>query len=76
MSELSIMIPNREAVGDFVALTSKLPYEMDLVQGSKIVDAKSVLGIIYMGLGKVLNLKVRTENLADVRVSLKDYIVE
>ncbi len=76
MSELSVMIPNREAVGDFVALTSKLPYEMDLVQGSKIVDAKSVLGIIYMGLGKVLNLKVRTENLADVRVSLKDYIVE
>ena len=49
---------------------------MDLVQGSKIVDAKSVLGIIYMGLGKVLNLKVRTENLADARVSLKDYIVE
>jgi phosphotransferase system HPr-like phosphotransfer protein len=76
MSELSIMIPNREAVGDFVALTSKLPYEMDLVQGSKIVDAKSVLGIIYMGLGKVLNLKVRTENLADAKVSLKDYIVE
>jgi phosphotransferase system HPr-like phosphotransfer protein len=76
MSELSIMIPNREAVGEFVALTSKLPYEMDLVQGSKIVDAKSVLGIIYMGLGKVLNLKVRTENLADARVSLKDYIVE
>jgi phosphotransferase system HPr-like phosphotransfer protein len=76
MSELSIMIPDREAVGDFVALTSKLPYEMDLVQGSKIVDAKSVLGIIYMGLGKVLNLKVRTENLADAKVSLKDYIVE
>jgi phosphotransferase system HPr-like phosphotransfer protein len=76
MSELSIMIPNREAVGDFVALTSKLPYEMDLVQGSKIVDAKSVLGIIYMGLGKVLNLKVRTENLADAKISLKDYIVE
>ena len=76
MSELSIMIPNREAVGDFVALTSKLPYEIDLVQGSKIVDAKSVLGIIYMGLGKVLNLKVRTENLADAKVSLKDYIVE
>ena len=76
MSELSIMIPNREAVGDFVALTSKLPYEMDLVQGSKIVDAKSVLGMIYMGLGKVLNLKVRTENLADAKVSFKDYIVE
>ena len=76
MSELNIMIPNREAVGDFVALTSKLPYEMDLVQGSKIVDSKSVLGIIYMGLGKVLNLKVRTENLADAKISLKDYIVE
>ena len=76
MSELNIMIPDREAVGDFVALTSKLPYDMDLVQGSKIVDAKSVLGIIYMGLGKVLNLKVSTENLADAKISLKDYIVE
>ncbi len=76
MSELSIMIPNREAVSDFVALTSRLPFDVDLVQGSKIVDAKSLLGIIYMGLGKVLSLKFRTENLADVQSSLKDYIVE
>ncbi len=76
MSELSIMIPNREAVSDFVALTSRLPFDVDLVQGSKIVDAKSLLGIIYMGLGKVLSLKFRTENLADVQNSLKDYIVE
>jgi len=76
MSELSIMIPNREAVSDFVALTSRFPFDVDLVQGSKIVDAKSLLGIIYMGLGKVLSLKFRTENLADVQSSLKDYIVE
>ncbi|WP_036607730.1 HPr family phosphocarrier protein [Oribacterium sp. P6A1] len=76
MSELSIMIPDREAVCDFVAVTSKLPFDMDIVQGSKIVDAKSILGVIYMGLGKVLSLKVRTENLADVKTSLKDFIVE
>lgn len=76
MSELSIMIPDREAVSDFIAVTSKLPFDMDLVQGSKIVDAKSILGVIYMGLGKVLSLKFRTENLADVKTSLKDFIVE
>ncbi len=76
MSELSIMIPDREAVSDFVAVTSKLPFDMDIVQGSKIVDAKSILGVIYMGLGKVLSLKFRTENLADVKTSLKDFIVE
>lgn len=76
MSELSIMIPDREAVSDFVSVTSKLPFDMDIVQGSKIVDAKSILGVIYMGLGKVLSLKFRTENLADVKTSLKDFIVE
>ncbi|ETP72028.1 phosphocarrier protein HPr [Oribacterium sp. C9] len=76
MSELSIMIPDREAVSDFVEVTSKLPFDMDIVQGSKIVDAKSILGVIYMGLGKVLSLKFRTENLADVKSSLKDFIVE
>ena len=76
MSELSIMIPDREAVSDFVAVTSKLPFDMDIVQGSKIVDAKSILGVIYMGLGKVLSLKFRTENLADAKTSLKDFIVE
>ncbi|MBE6004080.1 MAG: HPr family phosphocarrier protein [Lachnospiraceae bacterium] len=76
MSELSIMIPDREAVSDFIAVTSKLPFDMDIVQGSKIVDAKSILGVIYMGLGKVLSLKFRTENLADVKTSLKDFIVE
>ena len=76
MSELSIMIPDREAVSDFIAVTSKLPFDMDIVQGSKIVDAKSILGVIYMGLGNVLSLKFRTENLADVKTSLKDFIVE
>ena len=53
-----------------------MPFDMDLVQGSRVVDAKSILGILYMGLGKVLNLKLDTEHLPAAKQTLHKFIVE
>ena len=45
MSTLNIMLQDRDAVTEFVAATTSMPFDMDLVQGSRVVDAKSLLGI-------------------------------
>ena len=58
------------------AATTSMPFDMDLVQGSRVVDAKSLLGILYMGLGKVLNLKLDTEHLPTAKQTLHKFIVE
>ncbi len=76
MSTLNIMLQDRDAVAEFVATASGMPFEMDLVQGSRVVDAKSLLGILYMGLGKVLNLKLDTEHVPAARKSLRKFIVD
>ena len=76
MSTLNIMLQDRDAVTEFVAATTSMPFDMDLVQGSRVVDAKSLLGILYMGLGKVLNLKLDTEHLPTAKQILHKFIVE
>ncbi len=76
MSTLNIMLQDRDAVTEFVAATTSMPFDMDLVQGSRVVDAKSLLGILYMGLGKVLNLKLDTEHLPAAKQTLHKFIVE
>ena len=74
MSTLNIMLQDRDAVTEFVAATTSMPF--DMVQGSRVVDAKSLLGILYMGLGKVLNLKLDTEHLPTAKQTLHKFIVE
>lgn len=76
MSTLNIMLQDRDAVTEFVAATTSMPFDMDLVQGSRVVDAKSLLGILYMGLGKVLNLKLATEHVPVAEKTLKKFIVQ
>ena len=76
MSTLNIMLQDRDAVTEFVAATPSLPFEMDLVKGSRVGDAKSRLGFLYMGLGKVLNLKLDTEHLPTAKQTLHKFIVE
>ena len=43
MSTLNIMLQDRDAVTEFVAATTSMPFDMDLVQGSRVVDAKSTI---------------------------------
>lgn len=76
MSTLNIMLQDRDAVTEFVAATTSMPFDMDLVQGSRVVDAKSILGILYMGLGKVLNLELATEHVPFAEKKLRKFIVQ
>ena len=45
METVKILIPNSEAVSDFVNKTSSLPFDVDLGSGNRLVDAKSLLGV-------------------------------
>ena len=62
MSTLNIMLQDREAVSEFVAATTSMPFDMDLVQGSRVVDAKSILGVLGLDLGRVLTVTCHGES--------------
>ena len=46
METLHIMIPNADSVNEFVELTGEFNFDMDLCDGYRCLDAKSILGIL------------------------------
>ena len=48
MQKVNITLPSVQAVRDFVQQVIVLNYEVDLVQGRYIVDAKSIMGIFAL----------------------------
>ena len=75
MAVLHIMIPNADSVNEFVELTGEFNFDMDLCDGNRCVDAKSILGILYLGVGKVHKLSVPEERIKLVEDKLSTFVV-
>ena len=48
---------------------------MDLFRGSIVVGAKSFLGVLNMGLNRIIRLKVYAEDYGDMYQDIKQFIV-
>ena len=75
METLHIMIPNADSVNEFVELTGEFNFDMDLCDGNRCVDAKSSLGILYLGVGKVHKLSVPEARVKFVEDKLSTFVV-
>lgn len=75
MAVLHIMIPNADSVNEFVELTGEFNFDMDLCDGNRCVDAKSILGILYLGVGKIHKLSVPEERVKFVEDKLSTFVV-
>ena len=74
MSTLKVIFHSPEDVLNFVNKVSKYPYDMDLIKGSVIVDAKSLLGIMNLGLSSVVELKVYDDNCDSLKEDIEKYV--
>ena len=70
METLHIMIPNADSVNEFVELTGEFNFD-----GNRCVDAKSILGILYLGVGKIHKLSVPEERVKFVEDKLSTFVV-
>ena len=75
METLHIMIPNADSVNEFVELTGEFNFDMDLCDGNRCVDAKFILGILYLGVGRVHKLSVPEERVKFVEDKLSTFVV-
>ena len=76
MTKLKVKLDTINAVKEFVTLTNLCPYDIDLVSGRYVVDAKSLMGIFSLDLSKPIDLNIHTEDGADeVLALLKQYEV-
>ena len=75
MITVKILIDSAEKVKKFSAILSRENVECELIEGFRIVDAKSVMGIFSMDLSKPIQLKIHSDN-REILDHLKEFVVE
>ena len=75
MKTVSISLNSIDKVKGFVNTVAGFDGDFDLSNGRYVVDAKSIMGIFSLDLGKVLQLNIHDDAAYDqVLAKLKDYL--
>lgn len=76
MVSYSVCLRNSDNVKNLVSIVDKLNYDVDLLDGSVVVDAKSLIGVMTMDLSEKLELRLHTDNEDEaLKEQLKDILV-
>ncbi len=75
MQEMQIKLTNISDVREFVNEVMLLEYEVDLVQGRYVIDAKSIMGIFALDLLNPITVKAFTDYADDFFDKLKKFKV-
>lgn len=77
MKSVNVLLNSIEAVKKFVNTVSKYECDMDMMTGSYVVDAKSIMGIFSMDLLHPLELRIHDDSKEAEKIifDIKDYIV-
>lgn len=73
MSNMKVTFKHPDEILDFVNTVSKYNFDMDMRKGHVVVDAKSLLGIMYLGLNSEIELKMYTDDCEDLREKIEKY---
>ena len=73
MKEYYIRLSLSEDIKDFVKITNKYCYDIDLQSGRYIINAKSILGIFSLDLAKPVQVLIHSDNCDDLIEELKPY---
>ena len=74
MSKKIVVFHNPDEVLDFVKKVEKYPYDMDMKRGKYLVDAKSLLGLMNLGFGREIELKVYHDDCQDLWKDIEKYV--
>lgn len=75
MNTQEIFLPTQSDIVNFVNKMSQYPFHADLLCGSRMVDAKSLLGVLGFGMGKVLTLQVHEDNERGWMSDISQYLI-
>ena len=76
MREVHIVLRGIEDVRNFVKEVILVDFEVDLVQGRYVVDAKSVMGIFSLDLLSPIAVQAHTEKADAFFAKIKNFIVD
>lgn len=76
MIEVMIFLKTEQDAVGLTGIVSKYPYDIDLVLGRYVIDAKSILGILGMGIGKKSKLCINAEDADALIQELSPYLYD
>ena len=62
-------------VKNFVNTISDFDFDVDLVSGRYVVDAKSLMGIFSLDLSRPITLRVFSDDLEQFEAAIKDFLL-
>lgn len=75
MKEITIKLSNVQDIREFVNLVILADYDVDLVQGRYVIDAKSIMGIFSLDLLSPINLVAHTNNADALFKGIERFVV-
>lgn len=75
MREVKIVLKGIEDVRNFVKEVIMLEYEVDLIQGRYVVDAKSVMGIFSLDLLSPITVQIHGEDCDAFLEKIRGFLV-
>ncbi len=76
MKETKITLSNVKDIQDFVKYVIMTDYDVDLVQGRYVVDAKSIMGIFSLNLLEPIALVAHTDFADELFEMIDKYVVK
>ena len=73
MGKMKLTFKTPNEIVEFVNTVSKYEFDVDVRRGRVVVDAKSLLGIMHLGLNSVLELKMHTGDAGELETELLKY---
>ena len=74
MKKVVISIGSITDVKSFVNIVSKYDFEIDLISGRYVVDAKSIMGIFSLDLGKPIDVEIHSDSCDKLLEELAPFI--
>ncbi len=74
---MKTVVVNLDSINDvknFVNAVNKYEFDVDLVSGRYIVDAKSIMGIFSLDLSKPITVNIQSDDAEDFLNDIKEYI--
>ena len=73
MSDMKLTFKTPDEIVEFVNTVSRYDFDVDVKRGRIVVDAKSLLGIMHLGLNSTLELQEHSDNCEDLQTELAKY---
>ncbi len=76
MKSFKVMLSSIVDVKNFVNIANEFDFDIDLVSGRYVVDAKSLMGIFSLELSKPILMRVYSEETELVEKEFKEFLVD